>query len=176
MTMKNYRLIITSRDVFTLEMRPCTTSRGSVRSWRSSTSRAVGTSRMRGWRLCVTDVPTSSICASPTALILQTKAWYRTFYLSKKYKPVSIQVHVANNCPDLVILECAGVSLLTDTGFIVRFFSRYVLLMKHTWDESAYNTTCLYLTVIQYINMFKTKRIFTMRITKFLPLQFTSSY
>ena len=29
------------------------------------------------------------------------------------------QVNVANHCPNLVILECAGLSLLTDAGFIV---------------------------------------------------------
>ena len=29
-------------------------------------------------------------------------------------------VSLATNCPGLVTLECAGLSLLTDTGFIVR--------------------------------------------------------
>ena len=28
-------------------------------------------------------------------------------------------ISLANNCPQLVTLECAGLSLLTDTGFIV---------------------------------------------------------
>ena len=28
-------------------------------------------------------------------------------------------MNVANHCPNLVILECAGLSLLTDAGFIV---------------------------------------------------------
>ena len=31
-----------------------------------------------------------------------------------------LQVNVANHCLNLVILECAGLSLLTDAGFIVR--------------------------------------------------------
>ena len=34
-----------------------------------------------------------------------------------------LQVNVANHCLNLVILECAGLSLLTDAGFIVSVFN-----------------------------------------------------
>ena len=33
-----------------------------------------------------------------------------------------LQVNVANHCLNLVILECAGLSLLTDAGFIVSVY------------------------------------------------------
>ena len=40
------------------------------------------------------------------------------------------QVNVANHCPNLVILECAGLSLLTDAGFIVSHNIQFWFLLK----------------------------------------------